>query len=326
MFNKLTKNILLLFILFSVGCTERVTVEEIVSTAWSDTSLQIAFYELRYTEVTTTGDSSPSIENIEYRLGTIDRNGEAKQYYTDYFRRYGREYFNSLSINNKALQFKSNSGFVLARVGDSGRYYLDNTIYTAERDYIVYDLNGNVLHQISKDPAQYCGAAAAPDTDMIRALASPNGTLIVKVESTTDCELEVSFLDPSDDFNVTETKRITGQFIGGLVWVNDNNLLIHACDRISCNESWILVRAGQVDAIPVTDEEFSNLCLAGAIFRTDINDIGELIKWDSPQTGVLVEEANQDHYKESELTTLGNRTVRMPDNPDGCISIETIML
>jgi len=322
MTNKFSKTIFLLLALLSVGCTKEVVVEEIVSTAWSDDSFQIAFYEARHIEEHNI--SSINIKNIEYRLGILDRNDGSKVYLSDYFRRSGREHSNLINISNKELQFKSSAGFVVARVGDSGHYYLDNVIYTADLDYIVYDLDGNILHQISKAPV-YCDGSAYHDIGRIRVLASPDGTLIVKAESSTDCELEVNFLDPGNDFNVTEIKRISGDSIGGLFWVNNNNLLIRACLQSNCAESWVLVRPGQSGVISITDNEFSNLCLAGAIVRPDINSEGELISWNHPASEPGIDTATLEHYNDSEFTTLLERTVRAPDNPDACISIESFI-
>lgn len=61
----------LVAIVFASGCSKDVV--ENVATAWSDDSEQIAFLERSYKKTYNVSDYS--IKNIEYRIGTIGRNG-----------------------------------------------------------------------------------------------------------------------------------------------------------------------------------------------------------------------------------------------------------
>lgn len=315
MINKLViSHFFLLFGFTLTGCSTDV-VEKIYTTAWSDNSEKIAFVERRHEEVH--GVDESAIKNIEYRVGIINRDGESKQFITNYFK--GSKFDYPTSRND--LYYKSNAGYVLVGVGNSGRVVVDHEVFTDDYDYYVFDLNGNIIYKISKDPQQYCESFTTVFPP-IRATPSPSGNLIAKVEATSDCGLEVSFLDYSKNFQVVNKNRITGVAITGLFWVNENNLLINACIWGGCTDNWVLVRPGREKTVSIDNDLFISLCLAGAIVSSNINQSGEKIKWSDP--GSTLEVIKTQDYSGTELNWMENTDTRLPDNPENCISIENI--
>jgi len=296
------------------GCSTDV-IKDIVATSWSDNSKKIAFIERRYEKRYNVTDSS--IENIEYRLGVIDRNNEFRQYITDYFK--GSK--SSNLFTTQEIHYKSNAGYFLVRVGDSGSYIKNNVIFTDEYEYFLYDIEGNIIHKITKAPQQYCDNfnTIIPS---IRAMPSPSGNLIAKVETTINCELEITILNYNHNFEALNIQRIDGIAIAGLFWVDEKNLLINACLWVGCTDNWILIRPEEEESVSIDNELFLSLCLAGKIVSSNINSSDEGIEWSDP--GRNLEIVKIGDYSGTELNWRTNSDTRKPNDPEDCINIENV--
>ena len=296
------------------GCSKTENVQEISAASWSDNSEQIAFLEKKYDRVH--GIDETSIKNIRYRLGITDRNDRSRQYITQDFN-YRNEQLTDLS--SKELYYKSNSGYFLVRVGNSGSFISNSEIFTDNVEYEFYDSSGNIIHQILKTPNEYCDQfhTAIP---VIRAMPSPTGNKIAVVETLSTCELNIDIMTYNGSFEVLTTERIEGIGIGGLFWVDENNLLINSCLWIGCTDNWTLIRIGEIHSI--NQELFESICLSGVVVSSEINASWEKIDWSHPGNHPNISETES--FNHTELGYFKESNTRKPDNPEGCISIENI--
>ena len=317
MYKLLIRLCLLLLVLLAIsGCSKKVV--EIVATSWSDDAEEISFLERRYDSTYSGSDNNP--KNVEFRIGIVDVNGDNKKYVTGYFERGSRT---DRLYDRHELQYKSTAGYHLVRMGDSGSFSVnvDGDLFTDVYEYFIYDVEGNNIHKIVKDPQQYCGLLSHHHPS-IRVMPSPSGNLVARVEATVDCELEIAILDYTQNFKTLSSRRITGGSIGGLFWVDDGNLLINACPSTFCPGNWYLIRPEEEGSISINIELFHSLCLAGSIVSSDINSSGEKIDWSNSESKLEIVEV--DNYDYTELWSRRNSGTRKPDDPENCVSIETI--
>ena len=304
----MTRFLFLIAALMASGCSKDVV--DIVATAWSDDSEQIAFLERSYEKKYNGSDYA--IKNIEYRIGTIGRDGGSIQYRTDQFSGGGSDNL----YRNKELYFRSRAGYFLVRVGNSGTSVRDDRIFTDTHEYYLYDMSGNLSNTISKTQEQYCKTFNTY-IPSIRAVPSPSGDLIAKVETTSDCELEIRILDYNNNLSTKFSKRIDGLAVAGLFWVNESNLLINSCLWIGCTEGWVLLRVGAEKAIPISAELFNSICLEGVIVSSSVNAAGDKV-----DNNLAI--GKNETYSGTELNSRTTGPTRSPDNPENCVDIENI--
>ena len=305
---------LVLILMLSTGCSKE-NVGEIAAVSWSDDSEKIAFLEKNYEEVSSPFDVQ--VENIRYRIGITDREDQSREYITGSFNHHN----NSLNdLARKEVYYKSQSGYFLVRVGSSGSYSENGNIFTDKFEYNFYDPNGSIIHQISKMKNEYCEEYHHTAIPSIRAMPSPSGMKIAVVETTRECELNINILTYTGIFEPLTTERIQGVGIGGLFWVDENNLLVNACPLGRCSDNWNLVRTGEVHSI--NQEIFESICLSEAIVSSEINSAWEKIEWDSPQNHPSIIEIDSFNY--TELGYFKDSNTRTPDNPEDCININDI--
>ena len=308
---KLFTSIILLQVFCISGCSE--TFSTIVATAWSDNSEKIAFLEQRHKEKST--GVSKTIGNVKFRLGIINKEGDEKQYITDYFSRSpsGRAY-SSLEIF-----FKSNAGYFVVKIGESGTYSINGVPFTDNYDYHVFDMNGTILHSISKQKDQYCEYNTGLHPS-IRVVPSPDGNYLAVFKTLSTCELDIQILDVNDDFSITDTQRIAGITSVGMFWIGEDQLYVNACLTLgSCDDNWVLIKPG-VESITIDPELFSSLCLDGVTLSGNVNSNGENIVWNDLSEPILIE-----NIKNDISLGLNWRFVsinRELDNPENCVNIE----
>lgn len=306
----------LLFLLLTAGCSSKH--RDIVAVAWSDDGQEIAFLERSYK--TGYRGVARSTFDIKYRIGVTDREGGHKEYITDFFEG------NTSGSTFQELFYKSNMGYVVAKIGKSGFYTETNanepigqgTVFTDRFDYHIFDMSGNLLHSISKKPNEYCRYYSGLQPS-IRVMPSQSGRYLAVSETTSDCELDVRILDFNDDFAVIDSQRFAGVTSVGMFWINESQLFVNTCLGVVCEDNWVLVRPG-VEALLLEQELFNRLCLDGIVISGDINSAGERIIWNSPEGALQIEDIRGDLPNSLNWKMIS--IDRELNDPENCVYIE----
>lgn len=306
--------ILIVMTVMLLAACSKEHMSEISATAWSDDSEQIAFLEKSFVRIK--GINGIADKNIKYRLGLTDRNDDSRKYISEYFN-FKKDIFKDLTP--KDVYFKSDAGYFLVRSGSSGSIIKNGEIFTDNVDYNFYDLDGNIIYQISKKPDEYCEqfSTALP---VIRAVPSPSGAKVAVVETTSSCELEIKILTYNGGFEVLTSETISGMAVAGMFWVGDNNLFINSCLWVGCSDNWNLFRIGEIHLID--DDLFDSLCLSGVVVSSNINSSWERIEWS--KTGQSPNIILTDDFNHTELGYFNESNTRKPDDPENCISVDHI--
>lgn len=308
---KLYSLIILLQVFFVSGCSE--TFSTVVATSWSDNSEKIAFLEQSHEEKIT--GVSTSIRNVKFRLGVINRKGDEKKYVTDYFKRNksGRRY------TLLEIFFKSKAGYFVVKIDESGSHSTNGVTFIADYDYHIFDMDGDILHSISKQKDQYCEYHTGIYPS-IRVVPSPDGDYLAVFETLSSCELDIQILDVNDDFSLIDRQIIAGITSDGMFWIGEDQLYINSCLSLgSCEDNWVLIRPG-VEPWTISPELFSSLCLDGVILSGNINFNGEYIEWKDLNKPIIIKDIKNDIS-----SGLNWRLVsidRELDNPENCVSVE----
>ena len=302
---------LLISVITSTGCTSN-TVENIVASSWSDDSEEIAFLEQRYEETYAVSDMT--IGNVRYRVGVVDKNGENRKYITEYFK--GSS--SGLAYNSQQIYYKSSAGYFVVKIGDSGNSKSNGVVFTDEYDYHIFDTTGETVHSLSKTPNEYCEYFSGIHP-ALQATPSPSGKYIAVFETSSTCDLDIKILDTTDNFSIIDNQSFPGVNSVGAFWIGETQLFVNTCLAVVCKESWVLVRPG-VEALLLSNDLISTLCLEDVNISPDINTSGIKIVWEDPSKDIIFDEVN-----EFNSDTLNWRMIsfsRLPDNPDGCVYIE----
>lgn len=308
-------SILILVVCILQGCTsEESTIE---ASSWSDSSTEIAYLEHIY-DVSVGG----GVSNSRVRGGISDLDGKNKKSITQKMRIY--------DLNSPAMLFeivyKSSNDYVLVRRANSLFGCDSEGNFTDNIEYSIFYLNGDLLKSFLKRPLSPC--IPNPKIQLsyypasMRIMPSVSGSIIAVAETIDTSTVELAFYNYADGFNESYKKfTLNGFLIGGLFWINDDYLLINVLPD-SVSTGWLLVTSDKVT--PLDDSTFQALCLEGVRVGSQVNELGDFIRWQKLKNKPVIEKS--DDYYNTELKSWTTAVItRKADNPVNCIAVESLL-
>jgi len=253
----LLSTILLIFTLS--GCGGWKNGQSISTVVWADDGSEIAFIQsdYQYKDLWPTG---AEIKNEKYQLKITDRN-------RTYTSNIGPEFSGQVTT----LYYKKSAGYFVMGKQESE---------TTATDYYVLDMKGNILHEISAINNLYCPTSGL-QFHRIRALPSPDGRIIAVAQTTTNCEIQIHFLDLQNNFTSIDSQRVTGRDINIFYWGSDSRLILSTCNETCGDKNW-LITLNQPPA-EIEYNTINNVCVEGLQKSSPINAQGEILLWNKPK-------------------------------------------